>query len=111
MTFLRCVVIAIGIVTTQAPPRPTQFKLLFPRDGRVTEGWQVRTWADTKDAPRYETIWEVRDGILYGGKSVTGEWVGTWLLSDQEYENFVLEVDFKFRTEAQRATEASVSAR
>lgn len=113
MTFLRCVAIGIGSVmlaipaqaetkdgqaqTTQSSPSPTRFRLLFPRDGRVTEGWQVRTWADTKDAPRYETIWEVRDGILYGGKSTTGEWVGTWLLSDQEYENFVLEVDFKFR--------------
>jgi hypothetical protein len=52
------------------------------------------TWADTKDAPKHETIWEVRDRILYGGKSTTGEWVGTWLLSDQE-----------------RATEALVSAR
>jgi hypothetical protein len=112
-TFLRCVVLGIAIVllamatcaetmygqaqTAPPSPRPTQFKLLFPRDGRVTEGWQVRTWADTKDAPRHETIWEVRDGILYGGKSVTGEWVGTWLLSDQEYESFVLEVEFKFR--------------
>lgn len=78
-------------------PRPTQFRLLFPVEGPVTKGWTVRTWADIKDAPRFETVWEVRDGILHGGRSPTGRWVGTWLFSEEEYGNFVLEVDFKFR--------------
>ena len=94
---------ATGSATPPAPaaaredPRPTRFVLLFPQDGRVTQGWTIRTWGDIKDPPRYETIWEVKDGVLYGGKSPTGRWVGTWLLSDQEYEDFVLELEFKFR--------------
>jgi hypothetical protein len=71
--------------------------MLFPRDGRVTEGWQIRTWSDIKDPPPHETIWEVKEGVLYGGKSPTGRWVGTWLLSEEEYENFILEVEFRFR--------------
>jgi hypothetical protein len=80
-----------------ADPRPTRFVLLFPRDGPVGEGWTIRTWADVKDAPPHETVWEVRDGILYGGKSPTGRWVGTWLFSEREYGDFVLEVEFKFK--------------
>ena len=43
-----------------------------------------------------QTTWDVRDGILYGGKSPTRKWVGTWLLSEREYGDFILEVDFKF---------------
>jgi hypothetical protein len=78
-------------------PRPTQFRMLFPVDGPVTSGWTVRTWGNIKDAPRFETIWKVEDGILYGGKSPTGRWVGTWLFSEEEYGDFVLECDFKFR--------------
>ena len=74
---------------TREEPRPTRFVLRFPQDGRVTQGWTIRTWGDIKDPPRYETIWDVKDGILYGGKSPTGRWVGTWLLSEQEYEDFV----------------------
>ncbi len=84
--------------TAKAPdPRPTQFTMLFPVDGPVTKGWTIRTWGDIKDPPRYETVWEVRDGILHGGKSATGKWVGTWLFSEQQYGDFVLEVDFKFK--------------
>jgi len=105
LLFGGCILAAVS-VAAQAPPsappppadpRPTQFRMLFPVDGPVTKGWTVRTWADIKDQPRYETIWEVRDGILQGGKSPTGRWVGTWLFSDEQYGDFVLEVDFKFR--------------
>jgi hypothetical protein len=37
----------------------------------------------------------VRDGILYGAGGGTGdEWSGGWLLSEREYEDFVIEFDF-----------------
>jgi len=88
------VVMATGFVFA-APPGP-KFTVLFPQDGPVTKGWLVRTWANVKDAPEFPTVWEVRYGILYGGKSPTGKWVGTWLLSEREYGDFILEVDFKF---------------
>jgi hypothetical protein len=77
-------------------PAEPAFTNLFAKDGPVREGWVVRTWADVTQGPKHETVWEVKDGILYGGKSPSGEWVGTWLFSEREYENFILEVDFKF---------------
>ena len=76
-------------------PEP-KFTILFPDNGPVTKGWVIRTWDNIKNSPQWKTIWEVRDGILYGGKSPTGKWVGTWLLSEREYDDFILEVDFKF---------------
>jgi hypothetical protein len=85
----------LGLAISAGQPEP-KFTLLFPEDGPVTKGWVVRTWANIKDAPQWKTIWEVRKGILYGGKSATGKWVGTWLLSEREYGDFILEVDFKF---------------
>jgi Domain of Unknown Function (DUF1080) len=81
-------------VSAAEPAR--NFTVLFPEDGPVTKGWTVRTWSNVKDAPALQTTWDVRDGILYGGKSPTRKWVGTWLLSEREYGDFILEVDFKF---------------
>jgi len=63
------------------------FRLLFPDDG-PPKGWTVREWNDlTKkvDAP-----WTVKDGILQ-----TGSRRGTWLVSDKEYGDFILEVEIK----------------
>jgi hypothetical protein len=84
---------AVTICSGQQEPK---FTVLFPKDGPVTKGWVVRTWANVKDPADWETIWQVWDGNLYGGKSPTGKWVGTWLLSKREYGDFILEVDFKF---------------
>jgi len=86
----------VTVLAARAGEPEPQFTPLFPEDGPVTKGWTVRTWANVKDAPQWETIWEVRDGVLYGGKSPTRKWVGTWLLSEREYDDFILEVDFKF---------------
>ena len=70
---------------------------LFPRDGPVTEGWHVGHWADVTNPPKEGAVWEVRDGVLLGGKSKSGEWVGTWLLSEREYGDFILDLEFKFK--------------
>jgi len=85
----------VALTLSAEEPGP-KFTVLFPDDGPVTKGWTVRTWANVKDAPQYQTNWDVRDGVLYGGKSPTRKWVGTWLLSEREYSDFILEVDFKF---------------
>lgn len=66
-----------------------QFARLFPHDGPPT-GWLVRHWADVKEQPPQPVIWEVRDGVLHGGKQR-----GTWLLSEREYRDFIIEFDFK----------------
>ena len=57
---------------------------LFREDGEP-KGWTVREWNDlakvVEDSP-----WSVRDGVLTSGSRR-----GTWLVSQAEYENFVLE--------------------
>ncbi|HAV65553.1 MAG TPA: hypothetical protein DCY13_24655 [Verrucomicrobiales bacterium] len=62
---------------------------LFPDDG-VPAGWVVRNWADVKDPTPQPVVWEVKDGILHGGEPR-----GSWLLSDREYGDFVIEFEFK----------------
>jgi len=62
---------------------------LFPSDG-TPQGWLVRHWADVKDEPKAPTKWEVRDGVLHGGEPR-----GSWLLSEREYGDFVIEYEFK----------------
>jgi hypothetical protein len=65
------------------------FLLLFPRDG-VPEGWSVRKWDNLKDLAEPGVVWKVKDGVLNGSDPR-----GTWLVSDKEYANFVLEFDWK----------------
>jgi len=77
--------ILLGCAGRPAP----QFTSLFAQDGPPA-GWIVRHWADVKDQPPEPVVWEVRDGILHGGKQR-----GTWLLSEREYGDFIVEFDFK----------------
>jgi len=62
---------------------------LFPQDG-VPKGWLVRAWNDVRNPADGNPIWKVENGILVGGEPR-----GCWLLSDQEYGDFVLEFEFK----------------
>lgn len=65
------------------------FTPLFPEDG-VPKGWLVREWNDlAKPAPK-GVQWIVKDGILQTGKQR-----GTWLVSEKEYGDFILEFEFK----------------
>lgn len=76
--------------STPAPAASAaEFVPLFPRDG-VPEGWTVRTWNDVKDAAPEGVSWRVVDGVLYGSDPR-----GTWLVSEQEYGDFVLEFEWK----------------
>lgn len=78
---------------------------LLAEDGPVAEGWTTRHWADVGEPPTQRVKWEVRDGILYGsGQHNTpddDDWVGTWLLSEREYGDFVLELEFRFEGDGQ----------
>jgi hypothetical protein len=63
------------------------FVALFAEDG-PPKGWSVREWNDlTKkvDAP-----WTVKDGMLQPSPRR-----GTWLMSDKEYTDFILEFEIK----------------
>jgi hypothetical protein len=73
----------------QTGPDADGFTSLFPKDG-PPQGWVVRAWNDVKDTPTSPTEWKVIDGILHGGEPR-----GSWLMSEKEYSDFVLEFDFK----------------
>jgi hypothetical protein len=85
------------------PAAEPQFLRLFTRPGVVGEGWVVRNWVEVSEPPKWPVVWEVdADGVLYGtgryAPGTTGDrWIGTWLLSERQYGDFVLELEFKFR--------------
>ena len=62
---------------------------LFPEDG-PPKGWLVRDWADVANPATEGAAWEVKDGVLHGSNPR-----GTWLISEKEYGDFVLEYEFK----------------
>src|SRR5947207_2244271 len=64
------------------------FVILFPEDG-VPKGWSARAWNDVSK-PAKDVVWRVKDGVLTGGEPR-----GSWLVSDKEYSDFVLEFEFK----------------
>lgn len=65
------------------------WKLLFPKDG-VPDGWVVRHWADISKPPSQPVEWHVINGVLHGGVPR-----GTWLISEKDYGDFELELEFK----------------
>lgn len=60
---------------------------LFPEDG-PPKGWRVRAWNDLSQEPGPGTEWTVHEGILRVGQAR-----GTWLVSEREYGDFVLEFE------------------
>ena len=62
---------------------------LFPKDG-VPEGWAVRKWDNVKNAADPGVVWKVENGVLHGSEPR-----GTWLVSEREYADFVLEFEWK----------------
>jgi hypothetical protein len=63
---------------------------LFPDKGEP-KGWVVRGWADVKDPGPEGAKWLVDDdGVLHGSEPR-----GTWLVSEKEYGDFVLDFEFK----------------
>lgn len=93
--FLSC--ISLGLVLSLAPlaltaadeSAETGFQSLFPHEG-VPEGWRVSSWADVSKPGPDGAVWQVKDGVLHGSEPR-----GTWLVSEKEYGDFILEFDFK----------------
>jgi hypothetical protein len=65
------------------------FTPLFPKDGAAA-GWKVMTWNDVSKPAGPGVEWKVIDGVLHGSEPR-----GTWLVSDREYGDFVLEFEWK----------------
>jgi hypothetical protein len=85
-----------------APAADPPLVPLFTKEGPVTEGWLVRHWEDIGKPPKWPVTWDVKDGVLQGtGRFSPGnsgdQWIGTWLLSEREYGDFILELEFKFQ--------------
>ncbi len=68
---------------------PSGFLPLFTGDGPPA-GWLVRKWDNLKDPADAGVVWKVQDGILHGSEPR-----GTWLVSEKEYGDFILEFDWK----------------
>lgn len=68
------------------------FVPLFPKDG-VPAGWRVGKWNDVSQPADGNPVWSVKDGVLSSGDPR-----GSWLMSEKEYGDFILEFDFKLGT-------------
>ncbi len=68
---------------------PLVFQELFTSNG-VPAGWVVRRWDDLKLPADPPAVWKVESGVLQGSEPR-----GTWLISEKEYSDFVL--DFEWR--------------
>jgi len=56
----------------------------------MPEGWVVRRWDDVSKPADGGVVWKVEGGVLHGSNPR-----GTWLMSEKEYSDFVLEFEFK----------------
>jgi hypothetical protein len=78
----------LGAIST-APAEEPPFSPLFPKDG-IPDGWLVRRWDDVREPAPEGVVWRVKDGVLHGSDPR-----GTWLVSEREYGDFVLEFEWK----------------
>lgn len=72
-----------------AAPKRAGFVSLFPKDG-IPEGWRVGAWNDVSKPAEGNPVWSVKAGILSSGDPR-----GSWLMSEKEYGDFILEYEFK----------------
>src|ERR1051326_3452237 len=84
-SFTWVLAVAVGSLAGES----ATFVPLFPKDG-VPEGWTVRRWDDVSKPADDGAVWKVEAGILQGSNPR-----GTWLMSEKEYGDLVLEFEFK----------------
>jgi hypothetical protein len=80
-----CLTATLGLSTAAGD----EFKPLFPTNG-VPTNWTVRAWDDVSKSGPTGAVWKVENGVLHGSEPR-----GTWLMSEREYGDFVLEFEFK----------------
>lgn len=76
-------------VSARAADEGKGFVSLFP-DAGVPKGWTVTEWNDLAKPAAEGVVWKVENGVLHGGQQR-----GTWLVSEKEYGDFVLQFEFK----------------
>ncbi len=77
------------VCATAAADSAGEWRRLFSGDG-VPAGWTARNWDDVAKVADAGVVWQVKSGVLHGSEPR-----GTWLVSDQEYGDFVLEFEWK----------------
>lgn len=80
-----------GVVAAQTASAADDagFEQLLATDG-VPDAWRVTDWSDLAKPGPEGARWNVRDGVLHGSDPR-----GTWLISEQEYGDFILEFEWK----------------
>lgn len=83
--------LALGLfaATPSIAGEESGFTPLFPEDG-VPKEWLVRRWDDIGKPAEPNVAWKVKDGVLHGSAQR-----GTWLISEREYDDFILKFEFK----------------
>jgi hypothetical protein len=83
------ILLALVFLTGVSFAEEEGFVALFPKDG-APAGWSVQRWDDVAKPADPGVVWQVRDGVLHGSEPR-----GTWLVSDREYADFILEFEWK----------------
>ncbi|MDX6462329.1 MAG: hypothetical protein QOE55_6026 [Acidobacteriaceae bacterium] len=79
---------AAGVAAGHAAASETAFKSLF--DGKTLNGWTPKPRLAKEPSLG---LWKVENGMIVGGQDPTG--VGSYLVSDQAFADFELEIDAK----------------
>jgi hypothetical protein len=84
------IAIAAGFLLFAGQPTPDDgYTKLFADEG-PPRGWVVREWNDLSKPVPDDTRWVVQNGVLHSPQTR-----GTWLVSETEYGDFVLEFEIK----------------
>jgi hypothetical protein len=75
---------ALSVCVGQPEPK---FTVLFPKDGPVTTGWVVRTWANVRRS-EWERYGKCGRDPLRPRRHT--KWVGTWLLGEHDRGDFAI---------------------
>ncbi len=86
---LNIAILVISLLAAQHAVAEEGFSSLFGKDG-APDGWVVTQWNDLAKRAPDDSQWKVAEGVL-----ISGEHRGTWLVSKQEYTDFVLEFEIK----------------
>src|SRR5690242_16889304 len=94
MRYLKSVLFAVSALTSLScitgNAQAERSEQLFAKPGRPA-GWVVRAWDDVSKVAPSEASWIVDgDGVLHGSEPR-----GTWLVSEKQYGDFVLDFEWK----------------
>lgn len=80
---------AAALAADTPPAADPPWEKLFTQEGPPA-GWVVRSWENVANPPPPRAQWRVQNGILLGSDPR-----GTWLVSEREVGDFILEFEFR----------------